>query len=252
MQRTVVEWRWEDPASQAVFSEWVGFPSAEATAAEVDRVEALVGLRPPARVLDAGCGTGRQTVELAARGYAVVGIDVAAAYVAQARAAAEARRLAVDFRVQRGSELVEEAAFDLVLAFNHTLGFMDDAELARHLRRLRAALKPAGTFLLTLAGPTIAPGRERHESRTWAERDGRFILSHHLLEGGYRTETSIVIDPERSEIVEFRERQRAFALDGILALLRTAGFGQIDCFADLDGAAATPGAFGVFRCRRER
>ena len=39
----------------------------------------------PATVLDAGCGTGRVAIELARRGIAVVGVDVAASMLATAR-----------------------------------------------------------------------------------------------------------------------------------------------------------------------
>lgn len=39
----------------------------------------------PARVLDAGCGTGRVAVELARRGVEVVGVDVSASMLATAR-----------------------------------------------------------------------------------------------------------------------------------------------------------------------
>lgn len=48
---------------------------------EADLVEGL----GPARVLDAGCGTGRVTVELAARGIEVVGVDVDESMLATAR-----------------------------------------------------------------------------------------------------------------------------------------------------------------------
>jgi len=43
---------------------------------------------PPARVLDAGCGTGRVAVRLHEMGYDVVGVDVDESMLAQARAAA--------------------------------------------------------------------------------------------------------------------------------------------------------------------
>lgn len=45
-----------------------------------------------ARVLDAGCGTGRIGIELARRGHAVVGVDLDASMLAEARAVAPEQR----------------------------------------------------------------------------------------------------------------------------------------------------------------
>jgi SAM-dependent methyltransferase len=48
-------------------------------------------------VLDAGCGTGENTLHVASLGLSVLGVDVAETALALARAKAEARRIAVDF-----------------------------------------------------------------------------------------------------------------------------------------------------------
>jgi trans-aconitate methyltransferase len=51
---------------------------------EADLVDQLL-TTPGARVLDAGCGTGRVSIELAHRGYATVGVDVDPDLLARAR-----------------------------------------------------------------------------------------------------------------------------------------------------------------------
>ena len=56
---------------------------------EAALVDALLGGRP-ARVLDAGCGTGRVAIELARRGYETVGLDVDHTLLERARAKAPA------------------------------------------------------------------------------------------------------------------------------------------------------------------
>jgi len=50
-----------------------------------DRVQAATGLHPPARVLDAGCGTAQLSTPLMAAGFDVVGLDVSAAMLEVAR-----------------------------------------------------------------------------------------------------------------------------------------------------------------------
>jgi len=256
MKRKIVHWRWEDPDAQQSFAEWVGFPDRAQTAQEIDQIETLLVLRPPLRVLDVGCGTGRQAIELARRGYHVVGIDVASPYLEQARAQAREAGVQVAFRLQRGADLLECEAYDLVLAFNHTLGFMEADELAEHMARIRQALVPGGTFLLHLAGPRRVPGAESapaaesSPSKNWAEQEGRFVLTEKRFEEGYRIEDCIVIDTEASEIIEYHERQRAFSLEEVIALLEGAGLAPIQCLADLAGAPATADRFGTFVCRK--
>ena len=60
----------------------------DASAGRVRRLAALLraqGVGPPARVLDAGCGTGNYARALARRGYRVVGVDRAPALLRDAR-----------------------------------------------------------------------------------------------------------------------------------------------------------------------
>src|SRR5690349_13556368 len=55
---------------------------------EADLVDALLREAGGSGVLDAGCGTGRVAVELAARGYRVTGVDADAAMLRSARSKA--------------------------------------------------------------------------------------------------------------------------------------------------------------------
>lgn len=50
----------------------------------------------PCRVLDAGCGTGRMGIELARRGFEVVGVDLDAVMLAQAKAKAPTMQWVLD------------------------------------------------------------------------------------------------------------------------------------------------------------
>jgi len=130
MKTKVINWIWEDPDAQAAFAEWVGFPDRQKSREELDKIEALLQLRPPLRVLDVGCGTGRHALEMARRGYHVVGIDVARSYLEHAQSEAQRQELSIEFRLQRGSELTETEVYDLVLAYDHTLGFMCDSDVS--------------------------------------------------------------------------------------------------------------------------
>src|SRR3989442_8845224 len=61
----------------------------DASAGRVRRMAALLrarGVRPPARILDAGCGTGNYARALVRLGYHVVGVDRSPALLTAARA----------------------------------------------------------------------------------------------------------------------------------------------------------------------
>lgn len=249
MRIKVINWTWEEPDAQQAFAELVGFPDPQKTREELDQIETFLQLRPPLHVLDVGCGTGRHTLELARRGYQVVGIDVAQSFLAQAQAEAQRQSKHIEFRLQRAAELQESAVYDIALAYNHTLGFMSDSELAQHFSAIRTALKPGGRLLLVLAGPKLTPNGASESSKGWIEKGEKLILSEKWLEKGYRIERCIVIDKQNDEIVEYRERQRAFSLGDVQWQLEAIGF-QVTCMKDLEGHPATPQEFGVFVCHK--
>jgi cyclopropane fatty-acyl-phospholipid synthase-like methyltransferase len=59
------------------------------TIREVDFLLQELGLQPGSSILDVGCGTGRHSIELAKRGYAVTGLDLSAEMLAQAEQGAK-------------------------------------------------------------------------------------------------------------------------------------------------------------------
>lgn len=121
-----------------------------------EALRVLLPLLPSdARVLDAGCGAGRELKEVARRlpRGEVVGVDLAEGMVRQARSAARAAGLAHTAFAQAdvGDLPAEfEGAFDLVyccLAHHH---YPDPPAAARSIRR---ALRPGGLYAIVDPGP---------------------------------------------------------------------------------------------------
>ena len=113
----------------------------------VARIEA-VGARD---VLDFGCGSGRLALGLAGRGLRVVGIDPAAASIAQARAKDVDAR--VDVRIGTEGNLPEDA-FDAAVMTSHVAQFLvDDDEFARVLSGLSRSLRAGGMLLFDHRDP---------------------------------------------------------------------------------------------------
>ncbi|WP_139980525.1 class I SAM-dependent methyltransferase [Nocardioides litoris] len=148
--------RWEDVARARHGDDYAAAYAERfrALAAEGDDVhgeaDAVAALRPPpARVLDAGCGTGRVARRLAEQGYDVVGVDADASMVAVARADAPD----LDWRVADLADLAGldlGAAHDLVLAVGNVLPLVEPGTLPAVLAALAAHLGDGGLLVVSM------------------------------------------------------------------------------------------------------
>lgn len=174
-------------------------------------VDALVArLQPPsgATMLDLGCGAGRHAKHLAARGFDVTGLDLAASSIEAARAA-EGPRLRFrrhDMRVPFG-----RAAFDYVFSFFTSFGYFDDpVEQTAVVRNMARALKPGGRLVLDYLNAPYAEAHltpeemveiegTRYQIRRWT--DGRRFYKRIVVPGG----------PDAAPF-EYREQVARFSL----------------------------------------
>ncbi|MGH0028554.1 MAG: class I SAM-dependent methyltransferase [Myxococcota bacterium] len=107
-------------------------------------IEALLGAiegEGPHRVLDLGCGPGRDLAAFRARGHDPVGLDGSEAFVRMARAHAGVPVWHRDFLAME----LPDGHFDGVFA-NASLFHVPRAELPRVLRELYASLRPGGVL----------------------------------------------------------------------------------------------------------
>jgi len=105
------------------------------------------------RILDCACGIGTQTLGLAQRGHALVGVDVSEAAIARARREAHQRNLSIQFEVSDMRDLssLPEAGFDLVLAADNALPhLLNEQDLARAVQQIAGKLRPGGLFLASI------------------------------------------------------------------------------------------------------
>jgi 2-polyprenyl-3-methyl-5-hydroxy-6-metoxy-1,4-benzoquinol methylase len=100
----------------------------------------------PATVLDAGCGTGRVAIELAARGVTVTGIDLDARMIDAARAkTADAPNPTWVMGDVSAFDL--GAQFDVVVAPGNVMIFVEPGTEARAVASLAAHVTPGGHLL---------------------------------------------------------------------------------------------------------
>jgi SAM-dependent methyltransferase len=138
----------------------------------------LLAALPPARALDAACGTGRVTAQLAAAGHDVLGVDMTPEMLAIARARVPGARFA-EGRLEQLP--VEDGSFDLVvccLALDHC------PSIAQPIAELARAARPGGRVILTDIHPSMV---HLGGQAAYVDEDGdwAFVRAHPHIHGDY-------------------------------------------------------------------
>lgn len=102
---------------------------------------------PGARVLDAGCGTGRVAIRLAEQGFHVVGLDVDDSMLAVARELAPRLTWVPGDLVDTSSLLADQDHFDLVVLAGNVVPLVAEGALPDVVRSVGAVLAPEGLLV---------------------------------------------------------------------------------------------------------
>ena len=121
---------------------------------EADLIESLLRESGGSRVLDAGCGTGRVAIELAARGFSVVGIDADPSMLRTARDKAPQLRWIEADLVDTDAHLDE--TFDVVALPGNVMIFLERGTEGAVLAQMAARVAAGG---LVVAGFQLNTGR---------------------------------------------------------------------------------------------
>lgn len=166
---------------------------------EADLVESLV--TAPARLLDAGCGTGRVAAELTRRGYRCTGVDAEADMISVARR----RDPVTQYAVQDLASLdLDRPAFDLVLLAGNVVPLLWPGTLSEVVSRVVVHTRPGGWVLAGFgldaahlprgcpvtavedydaaclaAGLTTVTRHATWDRRPWSAETGYVVALHH-------------------------------------------------------------------------
>jgi len=224
------------------------------------------------RLLDAACGTGRHAIALAQRGYEVVGADLSQAMIERARANAAAAGVPARFEVAGFGTLAQtfgpspsspweegEGAgvrkgvfpFDALLCLGNSLPhLLTPEDLAIALFDFAVCLRPGGLLVIQNRNFDAVLARGERWLEPQAHREGAtewlFLRFYDFERDGTLTFNLVTLRreacPEHSEGAgEWRQQVRATRLwpqrrDDLLAALTAAGFGDIACWGDMQGA----------------
>jgi SAM-dependent methyltransferase len=224
-------WRtWFGPSYLALYDETL----RERTPVEIDRLETILHLRPPLRILDLPCGQGRHAIELARRGYEVTGVDISPFMIDVARERAKASALQVHWLTGDMRKPVPGEAFDLILNLFTSFGyFADDADDQKVLVAAASMLKPGGRFVLeVINGERVMAN---FEARGWFTVGQSAVMEARTLD---RTTQRMVVErtvstpPESETSVH---TLRLYTGPQIEAALRQAGFRRVTLYGGWDG-----------------
>lgn len=143
---------------------------------------------PGIKILDAGCGSGRNLVYFLRSGYEVFGVDESSAAISQTQrlAAALAPHLPADnFRVEKVERMhFSDAQFDLVVSSAVLHFALDEKQWEWMSREMWRVLKPGGIFFARLASNIGMEEKvELIEGRRYHLPDGsdRFLVDEAML-----------------------------------------------------------------------
>jgi tellurite methyltransferase len=163
-------------------------------------------ISPTMRVLDAGCGSGRNLVYFIRAGYEVYATDVDHGAIAAVRRLAASRLPDANFRVEPVEHMTFPDAFADVVISSAVLHFAaDDSQFTAMLREMWRVLKPGGLFFCRLASDIGMESRMRRiEGRRFLLPDGsdRYLVDEKMLVDLTRSLGGRLLDPLKTSVVQ--------------------------------------------------
>ncbi len=174
----------------------------QGTIGECDFIEKEIEYNKATRILDIGCGTGRHSIELAKRGYTVVGIDLSESLLKRAKEKASERKL--HFQI---------------------------------LQNAANALLPKGKLIFTTLNglfPLFHSVKDFLDSETKEGNAKCDSLSFDLMT--FREHSTVYVEDDLGNKKELQCNERYYAPSEITWLLKTLNFKTVDIYGAKLGA----------------
>jgi ubiquinone/menaquinone biosynthesis C-methylase UbiE len=198
---------------------------------EVDFVERELGGDRNKRILDIGCGTGRHAIELAKRGYHVVGFDLSEGQLRRAREKAVEAGVEVEFQRRDATQPHFTQEFDAALMFCEGAFPLMETDQKNYaiLQHASAALKPGGKLMMTTLSalfPLFHSVKDFLDAGTSGLVTGE--LTFDLMT--FREIMTSTVTDDAGQLIPIKSDERYYTPVEMRWLLQTAGFCKVDIF----------------------
>jgi ubiquinone/menaquinone biosynthesis C-methylase UbiE len=162
---------------------------------------AFIGDIKGKRVLDVGCGEGRNTRNFAKMGARVVGADVSAKMIHLAQEEENKKPLGIEYQIASWSDLscFNNESFDIVLS---TMALMDGPGYEAALKEFYRVLKSAGELFFSITHPCFLPPGYSKLTDDQGVTTHR-IVSNYFKEGPWEFSWDLTKKADKSDAQKF-------------------------------------------------
>ncbi len=197
------------------------------------QIKALAELQQGDSILDAGCGPGRISIDLALLDLDVTGVDLIKPFLETAKESARDEGVSINLIQADLREFQSEKKYDCAVNLYTSFGYCDskkDDELI--LRRIADTVKEGGSFIMECLSREIAV-RDFTEGE-WFERAGKTVLTKFTIDGtweGLRSNWTL-IDNKTSEKLTHEFVQRLYPASELRDMLLECGYKSVEVYGD--------------------
>ncbi|MGI5070967.1 class I SAM-dependent methyltransferase [Treponema pectinovorum] len=207
---------------------------AEAPAVAED-VCKIAGLKKGSSILDAGCGPGRISLELARLGMDVTGVDLIQSELDAAKESADDEELKIELIKADLRNFVSEKKFDCAINLYTSFGYCESIEEdVKILKNIFDSIKDGGWFIFESTSRETAI--LYFTEGEWFDRAGKTVLTEFKVEGAWEGLRSkwILIDKETGQRIEHEFVQRLYSAVELKRIMSGIGFTSVEVYGDFD------------------
>ena len=213
----------------------------------------------PNLVLDLGCGTGSMTLELAARGYDMTGVDASPSMLDIARDRAERKGLSdkMLWLMQNMADFELYGTVDLTVSCLDCINHLKKSELDACLSLVHNYLNPDGLFIFDINSKNKLESVFGDNAYVFEQEGSVITWQNEYSKSARRCDFLITLFREdqdgRYERFDEYGREYMYTVRSIKQRLKTAGFEFIGAFSDFDFTEGTDGddrIYFVARCKK--